>query len=627
MVNKKVLYSKGLKEHQIFWIELWEELLNLYTIEPYMTPLKNTATMLKEIKNKDKQDEKKRRLKELKKSDIGLKRDFIAKEIAPHITNLFNINEDNALGLIEEIDYLDENKYFDTLTFKLYKLISSKEQLSEKDLKNIEFLTKIFIAELLNRKFSWYYLQCRPYIFIDSKKFFKYSFQFKVNYLFSNLLRNKEKWSVIFRVTIKKDLSKLVKYQNIKILENADIIDLKEKLNKKLEKNSQKNQSINNDKILENINRLRELKITTDKDIEKIKEQIKFLKNSNKIFIKIENITASDPNSAHRVAQNQLLRFLNIVRYNSPNITFTKNSIDGDVLIENEYNTLLVKKEKYNSPNKNFKREEIIRHLSYIDNSKNPYLKQEFQDIMHFYGMYLDGKYDSERFLSLWIGLEKLCDAKGATIGKTVSNSVSAIVAIYHLRKIIRNIWSDFIRFGLNAELINEFNLSVENEKIEEEELFLIIKFHSDKILEIIKSKTDSRFLYRRVQKLSNIFKKPHTLIEYIHDYKYSVENSIWDLYSIRNKIAHEAYIDAELTLYIKKLEYFFKIVYNNLLYKSSEQNFNSIKEIIQVYENKYKAIWGENGLAYNSLKRIENNFLPKEADKLELKKLLIEPI
>jgi len=284
-----------------------------------------------------------------------------------------------------------------------------------------------------------------------------------------------------------------------------------------------------------------------------------------------------------------------------------------------------------------FRLEEINRHFSYIDNCQENELKYELQDIMHFYGMYLDSQYDSEKFLSLWIALEKLCDVQqGEAIGAIVSNSVSTIITLYHLKKILRNLWLDFQRFDLCGDFIEQFKINIdENNRINEEELFFLLKINSKEVLKKIEEKTNSKILYERIKELSQAFKSANNICSYIYDYKYDVENSLWRLYLIRNKIAHEAYIDTDLTLYINQLDYFFKITYNSLLYASTLKKFYSTKDIIKKYNERYNSIWGtketqQRAFAYKFFKPLNNNDMDKrkiDSYLAELKGMILNPI
>lgn len=697
-------------KHQFFWLELWEELLNIYTIEAHSTPLTNLYWIIDEyqqtyIPNKYK-GQRLRQIEEMKKSNIGIEKDFIMEETYPIIKNLLNCNYNNKWDLIEDISniQIDEDKYFSNILFELYQILS-KQDIEIEEFSKIEFLTKVFIAGLLNRKFSWYYLQARPSIFIKNNHFVKGNFQYKLNYLFSNFFREKEKWDVYFKITLKKDILSLnntytgvefVPNNHISILQiiedfKKDILELNHSL-KVLKNGEYKNENffikgvkedLNKNKILNSIdlslstysrealiyffnifrpikllvydnknfskqltnNKLKELsqlnieknweikilnlsnqelldrikkvknKLQTkddilafiylfkdgdkiESDIKKIEKQISFLeKSNNKIFAIVKDVEASDPNAVQKIAKNRLLRLLNVIRYNSPNISFNLNSIDGNVLLKESHKTLLLEKEKHLNYRKNldFREEEITIQLKYIKNCKSKEIEYSLQNIMHFYGMYLDAQYDSQKFLSLWIGLEKLCDSQN-NIGGTVSKSVSNILALYQLRKLLRNFWHDLERFGLSDSLSYRFNISVENKKVNEEKLFIAIKNNSTKILEIITEETNSQILFYRLKKLTYIFQSLNSLQEYITQYKYEVENSIRRLYAIRNKIAHEAYIDTDLALYVKQLEHFFKITYNNILYSSSKKEYSSMRKIFEeVYDKKYEDIWGNN--------------------------------
>ncbi len=112
-------------------------------------------------------------------------------------------------------------------------------------------------------------------------------------------------------------------------------------------------------------------------------------------------------------------------------------------------------------------------------------------------------------------------------------------------------------------------------------------------------------------------FKTANDLKKYISKYKISVENSLWRLYSIRNKITHEAYIDNDLSLSLSltQLDYFFKITYNNLLFASTLKSFNSRRNIFKIYNDKYLKIWGEKS-------KINMDKLDKE----EFRYLILEP-
>lgn len=749
MIKIKIRNKIKLNKHQFFWIEVWEELLNLYTIEPYSTPLINVHILIDDFRKipKNKKNKKKllEKIEEIQKLNINFEKDLILKTIPnlPDILSFLKQRFNNKEFTPEEWEKSDfsissstkelfynkniknfKENYFHTLSFELYEIIS-KEVVSLHELKKIEFLTKILIAELISRKFSWYYLQTQPSIFLQKNHFIENIFQLKLNYTFSNFLREKEQWNIMFKITLKKDVLKILDYPSkIIFLDNTDtyikntIQNLEEEL-KRLKKEekilldldnkenyfaNQKHLDLNqvfksidlsqssyqeyqliyffniirpllfnnidekrkelskplslqslksfsspsSAKIsllkMKNYELLKKLKtvkqdIKTEDDIKafiyllaggyqiknnrkKIEKKILFLKESNnKVFAIVKSIEASDPNYAYRIAKNRLLRFVNILRYNSPNISFHINNIDNNALLIQKHHTTLLSAEKHLNYRKNltFRENEISSHLQNINNCGSK-LKYDFQDIMHFYGMYLDAQYDSQKFLSLWIGLEKLCDIeqeKSTPIGSTVVKSVSTIITIYYLRKILRNLWFDLKRLDLIHEISKKYNIEIQNDKIIEEKLFYIIKNDSKDILELIRNKTSSQILYIRIEELSETFKSTKKLYSYVHEYKQNIENSIWRLYSIRNKITHEAYIDTDLTLQIKQLEYLFKITYNNLLYVASQKKFKSIRDIFEkVYTKKYDEIWTN----YNMFDQKYSDFQNKVIDPINFK-------
>ena len=256
------------------------------------------------------------------------------------------------------------------------------------------------ITSLINRKYSSYYLQTRVLLF--TKGCFKgANFQFRLNYLFSYLLKDKSKWSVLFKVTLKKNVLNLKKYQDLEFLSNedknikkdiqefqniltkrqAEFKSEQDKLKRKIktisdsirclkqsnsfylheeakylenELNTKDKEDIykNYSSIIDNFSKLKKFQFENNSknlknDIQKIEKKFNFLKKSDgKIFIEINNIEASDPYYISRIAKNKLLRFMHSVRYNSPNISFSVMNIDSNVLIKNENISILVAKEK-----------------------------------------------------------------------------------------------------------------------------------------------------------------------------------------------------------------------------------------------------------------------------------------
>lgn len=634
-----------MKQHQLYWLELWEELLNQFTIDEYKTPVKNLYWLLEDLRDSKAKVEEQRMFEEIKNSEIGLKKDETSRDCNNSLNNLFYYENEKGIKKIKNMKYLKENEYFEKVAFNLYKILSSD---NEENIEELTILTKIFIAHLINRKYSSYYLQTRPFLFTNGC-FKGANFQFRLNCLFSYLLEDKDKWSVLFKVTLKKEVLNIRKHQDLKFLSNEDKNikkDIQEfqniltkrqdkfkseqdKLKRKIktisdsirclkqsnsfylheeakylenELNTKDKEDIykNDSSIIDDISKLKKFQFKNNSknlknDIQKIEKKINFLKKSDgKIFIEINNIEAYDPYYISKIAKNKLLRFMHSVRYNSPNISFSVINIDSNVLIKNENISILVAKEKSFDYRKKlkFRGDEINRHFKYIDKCKSEYLKDDFQDVMHFYGMYLDGQYDSEKFLSLWIALERLCDISQEGKGSTVAKDVSSMVTLSHLKKVLINLWHDLDRLGLSDILIEKFSISIENNKVKEEELFFLIKDKHKELLEVIEKESSSELIYKRIEDLSKKFKTANDLKKYISKYKISVENSLWRLYSIRNRITHEAYIDSDLSLHLIQLDYFFKITYNNLLFASTLKRFNSRRDIFEMYKDKYIEVW-----------------------------------
>jgi len=661
-----------MKQHQLYWLELWEELLNQFTIDEYKTPVKNLYWLLEDLRDSKVKAEENRMFNEIKNSEIGLEKDETARDCNNSLNNLFSDKKEGAKeGAIEKIKnmkYLEENEYFEKVAFNLYEILSSE---NEENIEKLTILTKIFIAHLINRKYSSYYLQTRPFLFTNGC-FKGANFQFRLNYLFSYLLKDKDKWSVLFKVTLKKEVLNIRKHQDLKFLSNEDenikndiqkfqnILTKRQaefkleqdKLKRKIktisdsirclkqsnsfyvheeakylenELNTKDKEDIyeNDSSVIADISKLKKFQFENNSknlknDIQKIEKKINFLKKSDgKIFIEINNIEAPDPYSISKIAKNKLLRFMHSVRYNSPNISFSVMNIDSNVLIKNQNISILVAKEKSFDYRKKlkFRGDEINRHFNYIDKCKSEYLKDDFQDVMHFYGMFLDGQYDSEKFLSLWIALERLCDISQGGKGSTVAKDVSSMVTLSHLKKVLINLWHDLDRLGLSDILIEKFSISIENNKVKEEELFFLIKDEYEEIRDLVEEKSNSKLIYERIRSLSQKFKTANDLQKYISDYKTSVENSLWRLYSIRNRITHEAYIDSDLSLHLIQLDYFFKITYNNLLFALTLKRFNSRRDIFEMYKDRYIEVWEYQKGLYT----IFDN-------KKELKDMILEP-
>ncbi|MBD3338367.1 MAG: hypothetical protein GF353_04630 [Candidatus Lokiarchaeota archaeon] len=751
-INKKLL------DHQLFWLELWEELLNPYTIEPHSAPLINLYWMMYEFNqtNDTKDEELKRRLNEIKFSQFGIKYDLIAKDLASQLPLLFDISEQSHAFVKIRHDFRDLNKcgntlensasqttlYFLTLCFKLYQILSLHEHSSFKDRKfwkQLEFLSKSFIAELLNRRFSWHYLMTRPAIFTQKSNYLKGNFQFKLNHLFSELMNSGEEWTSIFKISIKKDVRRIQDFQGIAFAtdDNDFIKNLKEQLSGKryelerridfFKSNSKKYiieeifdnynplTKLNLDKsfysdqeieiaweklkpiieerlklkqcklshVLPNVQQLRKFSIennyysvkgfnyqvvqmSSDQLLHRIKEEqsilnwqdslrvmlyiisngdkiresifrtnkkLEFLYNSqNRIFGIVKRVFAPDPIAALIIGKNRLLRLLNIIRYNSEDISFTANSIDRNSLLISDYRVILQGREPRINRREcmKFQGTKISLHLNRIKVCKQNELQSNFQNIMHWYGMHLDAQYDAEKFLSLWIGLEKmLSNSETRKIGETISESTSKIVSLYYLRKVLRNFWLDISRLNLSKQLSSTFEIEVENSRVNESDLFFAIKFKASEMKEKIETLINGKLIRTRLTDLENIFSTADNLANWIRSYNYHVNNSMWRLYSMRNKIAHEAYVDADLSPYLKQLNYFFRICYDNLLYVASKNKSVTLENFIQLYSQKYNEIWDREQrslvyMFYDLLK--EKDIKRLHLLKVDLKNILIDP-
>ena len=110
--NKVEVYN-----HQFFWLELWEELLNIYTIEAHSAPLTNLYWIIDEYQQTyipKYKGQKIRQIEEMRKSSIGIKKDFVMKETYPIIQDLLDSNDNIEWNLIEQVStiQIDEDKYF-----------------------------------------------------------------------------------------------------------------------------------------------------------------------------------------------------------------------------------------------------------------------------------------------------------------------------------------------------------------------------------------------------------------------------------------------------------------------------------------------------------------------------------
>jgi len=111
-----------MKRHQFYWLELWEELLNQFTIYEYKVPEKNLYGLCEELRDEKDDKGKNRIFEEIKNSEIGLKKDKTAKDCNNLLTNFFRDENEFAIEKIQNMHYLKESIYFEKVAFNLYEI-------------------------------------------------------------------------------------------------------------------------------------------------------------------------------------------------------------------------------------------------------------------------------------------------------------------------------------------------------------------------------------------------------------------------------------------------------------------------------------------------------------------------
>lgn len=375
------------------------------------------------------------------------------------------------------------------------------------------------------------------------------------------------------------------------------------------------------------------------REIGTLEKAIDMVQHKNKIqFAIIRKVEAQDPFAAAKFGFDEVNRTLAYLRFQYGHLqgNIAKKCIVlgdpesrpvvmivdiGEVLFQKHFVRKSIEKP-----------EKLTQKINSIENDVD---KSFFENVLRWYGLAMQEGDEISQFLALWVALESLV-TKGtdSSEGPFIAEISSSILGLYFVRKTIRNLWWDFIRFSLDTQIAEIFNISLEEkkkDKVNEADFLYVLITQGQTLVNYLKNKQNTELLSYRVHKSCQLFSSPQTIRKAIVDYAGQVRWNLLRHYMLRNRIVHSGYRIPNIALYHTQLEYYFRIIFENIVHFCVFYPKDSIPKNILRFPAKFDLyLRGIENDGFPDLQEINYQFMDDEFArkfKLKLHQKVIDPV
>ena len=330
---------------------------------------------------------------------------------------------------------------------------------------------------------------------------------------------------------------------------------------------------------------------------ERLLQVLELLKPKSKIqFAILTKVRARDIFSATKIGNEELNKILSYLQ-------FEYGYLRGDIAKKNiilyvspvgdlKVNTVNIEDA---DPQKGMVKKSFVQPRRFADKLnliRNYSNRNFFENILTWYGYSMQKNNETSRFLALWIALESLLAKDiGESEGPFIADVGSKILSLYLVRKIIRNLWADLCRLSLQNHIAKDFSISLTDEGVDESDLLYVIMMQGHELEEILRKKYHSELLSYRIYSYRQIFSSLSRTKNTINEYAKHVKCNFLRHYNLRNRIVHTGYHSNNITFYHFQLDYYFRIIFENIIHfciihpdDSISRNIQRIKSEQELY-------------------------------------------
>lgn len=578
-----------------FFIELYQELLNSNTPSSYQPRIMSLLSYINEIINLIKHYEKDERAKPYIHRSVMefityLKDDNIAREIYTNeiwiLENHFNKKDNynnreiNKLTLIMNL-FLDKEKqelYWIKICENLNKSICDNNYNPnhiERNLNKINKACKLFSSYLLNKDMSNRYLFNRAEKFINLSNYRERDFSEQLRKVTNDFNEKEKTFTIHFLIKS----NKIIEHKEIGIITYDEFINTNSKLNNNKKFNSFINQK-NDKKSIFYVLTFKEISSNYDNALLKAKEKLAILDTIN-ILQRIEILPKA------------------LIIEEKPN-KYHINLSEIDIYLDN---TSLLDASEIN----------INSILDKLDDKNIEIIRNS----LRYFRLAKESKSIEQKILNTWISIESLYIRKKNDMNSsTIENIIHYVPMIYNSMSIIRKIryakkLLSTNKIHINNEIKEELNIKYNsfNNLISNESILMIMR--NDKLFKSLvedNSLKDLEHLKYRLTSIYNLLKngknendekdeKFDNINKIFLNSKLSIENQIYRIYFMRNKISHQGYYKNINSIVFNHLTDYLMISYSAIvvgakyLPKMKENEKFSILDILDSYELQFNRV------------------------------------
>lgn len=536
------------KPGQQFFIFLWLELFNRFTIDTYRFRAMNGKSILIEM------------IEVLEYVNKGIW----------DISNVVHVCAE-TLSLIKSDKVLQKEKYLEGLQksidelknkpgsqdnqtrckILLYNIVNDLKQkyvneiikglkysLLKENLDDIEWYTKSLATELINSGYDreFLYDSCRNFFFSDDTK----TFTFKLNKFTQYLLKGHSAFTVYLKIYPNKIDAYPQRIMDYEFEKNLSI-------------------SSENPKIVDYIN------------------------TGDRRLFAVSTVDAVDPYSAAIIARSKLGSVLDIMQYGYQNNNF--RSEDQCLVYDNDNETYI----PCNSlpglvgyfKNSGEWLSTIESQLTKIikNNDIKQSAKEKLKGALRYFRLSKEAINIEHQFLNLWIALEHLIrtGARHKSIIEPITNFVPKSLALNYISRLIRDVTDNITR----CRVIIPEPIRAYIDKNAREKFILVVR---DQALFDMLANADNinPLLKHRLEELRDLLKDSKSIREGMEKNHTDINLHLARMYRVRNLIVHSAAHDLTITGITANLLFYVNDIINKLLYEMS--CFDSFKDLWEVY-------------------------------------------
>jgi len=325
-----------------------------------------------------------------------------------------------------------------------------------------------------------------------------------------------------------------------------------------------------------------------EKEIRTFTRALELLQPKNKIlFAIIRNVNAQDSIASAKIGLTELNRILSFLRFQ---YGYTGGEIAQKVIVSGPAATIIdlndVVFHRHSIKKSVLRPERLNAKVNVIQSNSTKHI---IENALRWYGLSIQKGDEVSKFIALWVALESLI-AQGTDEpeGPYIAEIGSSMLGLYFVRKTIRNLWADFRRVSVDERIATKFKIHTGETTVDEKDLLYILITKAQDMLDyLIKEKHNPLLLYR-LYKCGTLFSSSKVLRWQIKNYACQVKWNLLRHYMLRNRIVHSGYIPDNIALYHAQLDYYYHIMFENVVHFCGMDRHAPYSKIIGDFRAKF---------------------------------------